>query len=326
MRRLAISRQAFLSLAVLLLAALPAACGAAGGSAAPAAVTVTAAAPTTTSYPLTITDGLGRRVTIDHRPQRIVSYLPSNTETLYAIGAGDRIVATDSYSNYPPEVQSKPKLGGIQVNLEALIALQPDLVVSTGARPDFPTLLEPYHIPVVMLAYTDVEGTLTNILLLGKIVGQPAEAGRLVDQMRRHLAAVQEKVRSAKKVRVYYEVDGTDPSKPYTAGPGSFINDLITMAGGENIAAGATGQFPQISAEEIVRANPEVIVVPTGSFSPPDITDVAHFAQRPGWDGIEAVKRGAIRGIDADIISRPGPRLVDALDALAKALHPELFS
>jgi iron complex transport system substrate-binding protein len=126
-------------------------------------------------------------------------------------------------------------------------------------------------------------------------------------------------------VRVYYELDGTSTANPYTAGPGSFIDDLITRAGGANVAANAKGEFPRIGAEEVVNANPEVIVVPTGSFSPPNVTDPAAFAQRPGWAAVDAVQHGAIRGIDADIISRPGPRLVDALDALARAIHPELF-
>jgi iron complex transport system substrate-binding protein len=314
-----------------LLVALPllAACGAASPGSGPAAgVSPAAEGPgAVATYPLTIADGLGRQVRLERAPQRIVSYKASNTETLFALGAGDRVVGTDDYSDYPPAAKALPKLGGVQanVNLEALVALQPDLVVTTGARPDFATLLEPQRIPVIVLDYKDITGTLANVELLGKVVDKPVEAARLVDTMRQRLAAVEERTRSARKVRVYYELDGTSPSNPYTAGPGSFIDDLITRAGGTNVAAGAKGEFPRISAEEVVNANPEVIVVPTGSFSPPNVTDPATFAQRPGWSEIEAVRQGAIRGIDADIIFRPGPRLVDALDALARAIHPELF-
>jgi iron complex transport system substrate-binding protein len=274
---------------------------------------------------LTVTDGAGRQVRLEHAPQRIVSYLPSNTETLYALGVGDRIVGTDNFSDYPAEAQGKPKLGGLQTNLEALVALRPDLVVSTGTKPDFATLLEPQHIPVLVLAYNDLPGTLGNMELLGKVVGKPAEAAALAGQMRNRMEAVQAKTRTAPPVRVYYELDASDPSKPYTAGPGSFINDLLVMAGGSNIAAGATGPYPQISAEEVVRANPELIVVPVEASPPSAATSPARFLQRPGWDGIAAVQAGAIRGVESDLVSRPGPRLVDGLDALARVIHPELF-
>ncbi len=302
-------------------AGAPGATATAARPAAPGATTV----PASVTYPLTLTDGMGRQVRLEKQPQRIVSYLPSNTETLYAIGAGDRIVGTDDFSDFPAEAKAKPKLGGLQVNLEQLIALQPDLVVTAGARPDFPTLLEPHQIPVVVLEYKDIPGTLANIELLGRAVGKPAEAARLVAEMRGRMEAVQARTRTARKVRAYYELDASDPSKPFTAGPGSFVHDLLVMAGAENIAAGATGQFPQISAEEVVRANPEVIIVAVGSFSPPDATSPARFAQRPGWDAIEAVKKGAIRGVPDNLVSRPGPRLVEGLEALAKAVHPELF-
>ena len=139
------------------------------------------------------------------------------------------------------------------------------------------------------------------------------------------MEAVQAKVRLAPRVPVYYELDGTNPSSPYTAGPGSFIHDLLTLAGAANVAAAAAGPFPRISAEEIIRANPELIIVPIGGFSPPDVADPQRFAQRPGWEAIEAVRRRAIRGVDADLVSRPGPRLVDGLKALARTIHPEVF-
>ena len=139
------------------------------------------------------------------------------------------------------------------------------------------------------------------------------------------MEAVQAKVRLAPRVPVYYELDGTNPSSPYTAGPGSFNHDLLTLAGAANVAAAAAGPFPRISAEEIIRANPELIVVPIGGFSPPDVVDPQRFAQRPGWQSIEAVRRRAIRGVDADLVSRPGPRLVDGLETLARAVHPEVF-
>ena len=329
--RLTCKRRGF-SFAAAALAVGLVACGASGGAAGavspptPRALSATAQATplaAATTYPLTVTDGAGRQVRIEKAPQRIISYMPGNTETLYALGVGDRIVGTDNFSDYPEEAKSKPKLGGVTANLESLVALQPDLVITAGARPDFPTLLEPHKIPVVVIAYKDVPGTLGNIELIGKIVGKAPEAAKLTADMRARMEAAQAKTRSAKKVRTYFELDATDPANPFTAGPGSFVDELLTMAGAANIAAGATGQYPKLSAEEIVRANPEVIVVPLGSFSPPDATSAARFAQRPGWAAIEAVKAGAIRGVDDNMVSRPGPRLVDGLDALVKAVHPE---
>ena len=292
----------------------------------PAAITAVSPSPATATYPLTITDGAGRQVRLEKAPQRIVSYLPSNTETLYALGLADKIVGTDDFSDYPEEAKAKPKLGGIKPNLEALVAQQPDLVVTVGATPDFPTLLAPYNIPVVVLTYQDIPGTLANIDLLGKVAGKPAEAARLSSDLKKQMDAVAEKAKNAPKVRVYYELDATDPTKPYTAGPGSYIDGMIAMAGGTNIAAGATGQAPQLSAEEIVRANPQVIVVPTSSYSKPDAASPATFAARPGWEAIEAVKNGAVRGVESNLVSRPGPRLADGLSAMARAIHPELFS
>ena len=296
------------------------ACGGAtatqGGPPAPAA---------RSAFPLTVTDGLGRTVVIEKEPRRIVSYLPSNTETLYALGAGDRIVATDDFSDYPEAAKSKPKVGGLQVNLEALLAQQPDLVVSIGRTPDFPTLLAPHDIPVVVLEFKDINGTLANMELLGQVVGRTAETNTLVAALKARLEAVRAKTRGVPKKRVYYELDGTDPNKPYTVGPGSYTNDLLVMGGGTNIAAGATGTAPQLSVEEIVRADPELIIVPISARSAPHAANVERFSQRPGWEAIDAVKNGQVRGVDSNLASRAGPRLVEGVEAMARAIHPDLF-
>jgi iron complex transport system substrate-binding protein len=285
-----------------------------------------ATTPAAVTYPLTITDGAGRQVRIERAPQRIVSYLPSNTETLFALGVGDRIVGVDDFSDHPADAKSKPRLGGLRANLEALVALQPDLVVTIGMSPDFPTLLEGQQIPVIVLAYKDIPGTLANIELLGRVVGKPSEATKLVNDIRAKMEAIQARVRSAPKVRVYFEIDGTDPSKPYVAGPGSLIDGFITMAAGTNVAAGATGTAPQLSVEEIVRANPQLILVPIGPYSPPNVADPTRFAQRPGWEAIDAVKSSAVRGVDETLASRPGPRLAEGLEVVARAMHPDLMS
>lgn len=278
-----------------------------------------------TAFPVTVTDGLGRTVRIEKAPVRIVSYLPSNTETLFALGAGDRIVATDDFSDFPEAAKSKPKVGGLQLNLEALLAQQPDLVVSMGRTPDFPTLLAPHNIPVVVLEFRDIQGTLANMELLGKVLGREAEASRLVADLKSRLGTLQATMRSVPKTRVYYELDGTDPNRPFTVGSGTYTNDLLTAGGATNIAAGAAGGAPQLSVEEIVRANPELIIVPVGARSAPTAASVERFAQRPGWGEIDAVKHGKVRGVDSNLASRAGPRLAEGAEAMARAVHPDLF-
>ena len=155
-------------------------------------------------------------------------------------------------------------------------------------------------------------------------MGADKEASSLVEAMKARIAAVEAKVKGAARARVFYEVDATDPSKPYTAGPGSFIDNLVTKAGGQNIFSDAEAAYPQVGLESVVARDPEVVLL-GDSLVPYNPQTPAMVAARSGWGQVTAVKRGAVLPVDGDLTTRPGPRIVEGLEAIAKALHPELF-
>lgn len=291
---------------------------------APAKTTSPASSPVAATYPMTIKDDFGRSVTIPSKPQRIVSLQPSNTEILYALGLGDLYVAGSDFDDYPEAAKSKPRLGGLQMSAEAIIAQRPDLVLaSSGNGASLIQQLEVAKLPVLRADANNLEAVYADILMIGKATGAESAAQALVAKMKEQAAGVKTLTATAgRKPRVFIELDASDPAKVYTAGPGTFLNELIALASGENVAASATMQYPALSAEEVIRANPEVIILADAEFG----TSPELVAKRPGWNTISAVKEGRIYPIGASIISRPGPRLVEALREVAKLLHPQLFS
>jgi len=278
--------------------------------------TVAPPSPTSLGWPRTLTDGLGRSVTLLAPPARIISYLPSNTETLFAIGAGDRIVGVDNFSDVPAAAKDLPKVGDLKPNLEVITALRPDLVIMMGRSPDLVTLLEPLRVPVLVLEYKDLSGTLDNFTLLGRATGTEREASALAERVRGRIESVRLRTANVTRPRVYYEVDGSDPARPYTVGPGSYIDEMVRIAGGINVMSDAPSAFPQVSLEAIVAKAPQIIVV---GFASGDAAQA--FRARPGWAAVAAVQRGDVRVIDGVRLSRPGPRVAEALEQLADVLH-----
>ena len=288
--------------------------------------TATAAA-TPTAAPITVTDSLGRDVTLAALPVKIVSLAPSNTEILFALGAGDLLIGRDEFSDYPAEALAVPSVGSLypSVNTEAVVALEPDLVLAAGiTSPDDVQKLEDLGLTVFT---TRIAGTIDDIYAdiqdVGTLTGHTAEADALVADMQARVAAVQTATANiGERPTVFYELDATDPASPYTTGPGTFNDQLITLAGGENVGNLSTEQYFQISLEQLVAADPQIIVL--GSFTyggqTPEIV-----AARDGWADIAAVKNGKVFTFDDNLISRPGPRIVDGLEELAKLSHPELF-
>ena len=271
-------------------------------------------------YPMTITDGAGREVTIEAEPQAIVSLAPSNTEVLYALGLGDSIVGVTEFCNYPPAAAEKPKVGGFSdVDTEKLVAQDPDLVLVANLHiGEVVPALEQLGLTVVVIAPPDVPAVLESIELVGQITGKDEEAAALTAEMQERIDAVAQAVEGQEKPRVFWEVS----SDLWTAGPGSFVNDLIVRAGGENIAADAESAWAQLSNEVIIDADPEVIFLADHPFGESAETVTA----RPGWDAISAVVNDRIvEVVDTDMFSRPGPRVVDALELAAKSLHPDAF-
>jgi iron complex transport system substrate-binding protein len=268
-------------------------------------------------------------VTIARAPQSLISLAPSNTEILFALGLGSKVVAVgSSFDDYPPEARALPKVAEPDVtkpNLEKIVALAPDLILITGGDPlplELINRLEGLQLTVLVLYPRDIEGILQDIELIGTATGASKEAQALTTSLRGRLDAVLAKARTATtKPKVFYEVDATNPARPFTAGPGSFIDAMLTLVGASNVAAGAKSPWAEFSAEELVRQDPEIIILGDANYG----VTVDSVKARPGWSTLTAVKKGAIYPIDDNLVSRPGPRLVEGLEALARIVHPELF-
>jgi iron complex transport system substrate-binding protein len=280
---------------------------------------------TQAAEPLTLTDGLGREVTLSGPAQRIISMAPSNTEILFAIGAGSQVVGRDALSDFPEEAKNVTDVGSTfeALNTELIVSLKPDLVLAAEINtPEQVKQLEDLGLRVYYLKNPlTLEEMYGNLEIVAQLTGHQDEATALIESLKKRVAAVDEKIAPiSSRFSVFYELDATDPAKPYTAGKGTFIDQLIDRAGGYNIASELEG-YPQMSLEQVVAADPAFIILGDARYgiSPESI------AQRPGWENLSAVKNGQIFPFNDDLVSRPGPRLVDALEELAKLLRPELF-
>jgi iron complex transport system substrate-binding protein len=283
------------------------------------------ATPTAAPAALTFTDGLGREVMLDGPAQRIISIAPSNTEILFAIGAGDQVVGRDEFSTDPAAAKEVTNIGSAfdTLNAEAIVSLEPDLVLAAEINtPEQVKQLEDLGITVYYLNNPHtVEEMYGNLEIVAQLTGREAEAATLIDSLKERVAAVDEKLAPiSSRPTVFYELDSTDPSKPFTAGKDTFITLLIERAGGTNIAADLDS-YPQMSLEQIVAADPNFIILGDSMWG----VSPEMVAARPGWENLSAVKNGQVLPFDDNLVSRPGPRLVDGLEQLAKLLHPELF-
>lgn len=310
-----------------LLLALLGPCGVLSASAAPCSATGearTSSAQVQAYARAEVTDDLGRTFRFDAPRRRIVSLSPAYTETLFALGAGDRVVGVDDYSDYPPEAASRAKVGGgHHANLESIVALEPDLVVALVEEQEVDALVA-RGIPAIKLLPRDFEGVLQTILLLGRVTGTGPCAEQIVSGMRERITRVEAQVKGLRRPRVFLELDGTDPARPFTSGPHSFIGAMVQAAGGANIAQDIQTPSGQMSLETIVAEDPEVIVLmdSRNPVNPQSREDVLH---RRGWSGISAVRNGAVISVDSAYFSRPSPRFVIGIEQLARVLHPEAF-
>lgn len=300
-----------LSLA-LLVAAVPAA---AAFPAPPSAVTL----PDAGQYPMTVTDFEGRAVTIPSVPQRIISVAPSNTEIVYALGAQDRLVGVDTYSDYPAAARDVARIGDLfNPNFEAMVAAQPDLVLAIGGSGKMWEKLAAAGVPVVVLQPANLRQVMESIQLLGRILDLNDQAAAVVADMQDQLEAVQFKLGfTSYRPRVFWEI-WHEPLM--SAGPGSFMDDLITLSGGTNVAGNADSAWPEMSLEAVIAADPEVIIT-----SQRDWADKLLSGELEAWANTTAVKRGNVIVVDDDLTSRPGPRMIYGLEQVASALHPLLF-
>lgn len=294
-------------------------------SATPAPTQLPAATPTPTG--ISIVDGMGREITLDRPAQKVASLAPSNTEILFAIGAGAQVIARDSFSDFPEQALAVADIGGGfgEIDTETLVSLEPDLVLAAEINPvENVQMLEDLGLKVFYLSNPkELDGLYENLRTVARLVGHEAETEGLIESLKLRVSTIEEKVSSLQeRPLVFYELDGTDPSAPWTSGPGTFIDLLLTKAGGDNLGNTLDSEWVQISVEELITQNPDVILLGDytwGGITPEDI------AARPGWEVIAAVQNKQVYTFDDNLVSRPGPRMIDGLEALAELLHPELF-
>ncbi len=278
-----------------------------------------------------LVDDYGYSVTLTSPPERIVSLAPSNTEILFAIGAGDNVVGITNVCDYPYNFMEWVEAGNItsigsywQPAVEPIIALDPDLVFATSASEEAAESLRNLGYNVLIIEGKTIDGVLQDILLIGNATGKHREAGDLVSEMRQTIDSVTNTASTATSTpTVYHEVWG--PEDLMSAGPGTFIDEMITLAGGENIFHDADSSWPYVNAETIITRNPEVIIMPQEYMGTQFWGTFEDVKDRPGWSSISAIQNDKLYQIDASIISRSGPRLADALELIAEMIHPDLF-
>lgn len=277
------------------------------------------AAPATSSqaYPVTVTDDAGRDVTIESAPERIVSLAPANTEILFAIGAGERVVGVTTYDDYPAEVEAIEKVGDFSgPNLEAVAAADPDVVfVTTGVQADVIGKLEELGATVIAIDPLTLEGVYEDIAEVASVVGEVEAGNALVESMKAEAADVSAAVAGAEPASAFVEI-GTNPL--FTVGAKTLLDELLVLAGGKNVVT-LEGYVPY-STEELVKADPDVYLATQSSG-----TDAASLAKRAGYSGLSAIKEGRVVILDDNLVSRPGPRIVEGLRQIAEGLHPQAF-
>jgi len=310
-------RLPLLGILLALLLALTLVMAACGGEKEPAA-SPEPTAPAT-DFPLTVTRSDGRNLTIAEAPQRIASLSPAATEVLYAVGAGPQIVATDLQSDYPAEAENTTKLDAFQPNLEAIAGVEADLIIIASNQDDIVEALDRLGETVLFIEVPDtIDGVMGQVWLLARVSGHAEEGGRLAQEMKDRMRAVTDKLADVEEgPRVYHELDNTF----FTVAPNSFVGDFYSLLKAHNIAEGAPTAYPQLSQEEILDRDPEVIILADADAGESPETVRA----RPGWGVISAVKNDRIYVVDPNIVSRPGPRVADALEQLARVLYPEKF-
>lgn len=278
------------------------------------------------TFPLTVTDDLGRKVTIEKLPRRIVSLAPSNTEILFALGLGDKIVGTTDYCDYPEEAKSKPRVSGYSTpNLEKLVSVEPDFIVAESIQEKtvLPAL-EKLQIPVFVTSATSIDSILKDIEVLGKINGKSKAAEQLVADMTNRIEAITSRTTTLaqnERLQVLYVI-WFNPI--WTMGGDTFTDDLITQAGGLNVFSSDFEKSRVVSLEAVVNKNPKVIIVSAMATSADMIFN--NIKKETRLASVDAILNNRIYKIsDSNLIERPGPRIVAGLEEMASLIHPELF-
>jgi ABC-type Fe3+-hydroxamate transport system substrate-binding protein len=269
----------------------------------------------------TFVDDAGRKLYVAKVPTRVISLAPSITEMLFALGLDEEIVGVTEFCNYPAAALKKPKIGYARPSLESLVALRPDMIVAPQEflRVDTLAKLDELKIPVFMLEAKTVEDILIQIQNLGKIFNRTSMSDTVTGMMRARMAEVTRRIATSPKKRVLYVLN----SHPLiTVGPGSYIHQMIGLAGGINIAAGGSSPYPKLSLETVLKEDPEVLIFPVGSMESIPKSEQQEWNR---WSNLSAVRNRQLRDVSSDALNRPGPRVVEGLEHLARAIHPEVY-
>jgi iron complex transport system substrate-binding protein len=275
--------------------------------------------PPRAAFPLTVTDDDGVEVTVPVEPKRIVTFAPSNTEIVFALGLGDRLVGVSGdFDNYPPEAQDIEQIGGagefgVDPNVEKLVSLEPDLMLTIAGGEHWKESIRNLGIPVFTVNATDFDDLLHDIQTVGRITGSAEEARSLTEEMVGDAESIENRAATGPRTSCFFEAFFPPLT---TIGPETFIFDLLDRAGCDPVSAGANSDYPEWSVDRLVTANPAVYLVSSESGQ-----SVEAVGKRPGFGVLSSVKEGRVILIDSDLISRPGPRVVEGLGALAEALH-----
>ncbi len=279
-----------------------------------------AAEPTPSAGSITITDDAGQQLTLAKPAQRVVSLAPTQTELVFAVDGGDRLVGVSDFCDYPAEAQEIEKVGDFSSpNVERIVALEPDLVVAaTGVQATVTERLAELGVPVAVLDPATLDGMVSDLQKLGALLGTEQRAQELADELGATIQDVEDKLAGVEPVAVFFEIYG----KPLmTAGSGTMIEDIVTRAGGENIGSAAGEGFPEFSLEVLVREDPQVYIAVKGAQSDP-----GSIAKRAGYAQLSAVKDGRVFVMDDNLVVRSGPRAVEGLVQVAEYLHPDVFA
>jgi len=275
-----------------------------------------AAAPAETVYPLTLKDSTGTEVVFEQAPERVVTLAPSETEVLFAIGSGAKVVGVDNYSDYPEEAKAVAKVGDMKVNTEALLAAKPDVVFAhSGMQATVIEELRKLGVKVFGSDPKNLEQVMEKIETVGQIMNAQQGAAQVTATMRQELKQVVDALQGVAPKKVYMEF-----SPGWTVGSGEYMDEVLTLAGGDNVSKEKSGWF-EVDPEAVVKANPEVILYAHNDAF--DLGILKAIKERPGFDAIDAVKNDRVFAVDDNSISRVGPRLTKVLNDMAKAIHPD---
>ena len=268
------------------------------------------------------TDDAGRQVVMEAPPARIVSLVPVATEILFSLGEGSRLAGRSRFDDYPPEARLVPDVGdAIRPSVESVLLRRPDLVILIGGSDNSEAVreMDRLQVPYVVVLFNTLDDLRNNILRLGHIVGRDQAASDLWSGIERDLEAVRVRVQGRPRPAVYYDV-GYPPA--FTVGAGSYLDALLTTAGGRNVFGDLAAPSPQVSLEAIIDRDPDVIVFPVSGRGQ---GGAAWLEERPGWENLRAVHSGSVVEVPAEIVHRLGPRVAEAARLLAAALHPEAW-